>query len=76
MPRGDQTGPYGMGPMTGWGMGRCQWNYYYPFRRGYRPFYSRLSYFQPPNTKENLEFRKKMLEEELNFINEQLSKLS
>ncbi len=26
MPRGDRTGPLGMGPMTGWGRGFCSGN--------------------------------------------------
>ena len=27
MPRGDGTGPFGQGPRTGWGMGRCSSRY-------------------------------------------------
>ena len=35
MPRLDRTGPAGMGPMTGWGRGRCT---AYGRRGGRRPF--------------------------------------
>lgn len=27
MPGMDKTGPLGMGPLTGRGMGRCRWNF-------------------------------------------------
>lgn len=36
MPRGDRTGPLGMGPMTGWGRGFCTGNRFPGFwRRGF-----------------------------------------
>ncbi len=43
MPRGDRTGPLGMGPMTGWGRGYCSGNrvpgfWGFGFRRGFGAF--------------------------------------
>ncbi|MDY0064437.1 MAG: DUF5320 domain-containing protein [Bacilli bacterium] len=72
MPRRDGTGPAGMGPMTGWGMGRCQGNRAYSGRRGFRPLYT-PEFNQNRYSKDDLAYQKKILEEELKQINEQLN---
>lgn len=60
MPRFDRTGPLGYGPKTGRGLGTCG--------RGYR-FYS------SKNELDALELEKKMLEEELDVIREEIEEL-
>lgn len=73
MPRGDGTGPIGMGPMTGWKMGFCQKNRVFLAPRA-RCLFSN-GFNQSDNTTQmNLENRKRILEEELRIIDEQLKK--
>lgn len=89
MPRFDGTGPMGMGPMTGRGMGNCT-GVRRPLGAGYaggfcgrgrgfygynRPyFYDNPQYTQKPS-KELLLDQKKYLEEELASINKQIDEL-
>jgi hypothetical protein len=77
MPRGDMTGPNGLGSMTGWGMGRCisgskMHTPLFLGRRGGQRAYSRR--FMPiiSSKPEDLEARKQQLEAELAAINEEL----
>ncbi len=61
MPRFDQTGPFGLGPMTGRGMGRCCG-------------YSRR-FFSPKNELAALEEEEKALLEEKEMIEEEINAL-
>ncbi|MBD3311879.1 hypothetical protein GF352_00235 [archaeon] len=67
MPFYDGTGPRGMGPMTGRGLGPCGRGL--GFRRGYAYRPSRTS------EKELLKEDKKLLEKELEEINKRLKEL-
>jgi hypothetical protein len=71
MPGGNQTGPRGLGPKTGRGMGNCS-----P-ESGNRNFYGRGfrgRYYQNDNSIESLKNEKKILEERLKAINSELDK--
>ena len=65
MPRFDGTGPWGMGPGTGWGRGPCRGGYGYGFRR----------FISPKNELAALEDEEKMLEEESAAIREEKAAL-
>lgn len=72
MPAFDRTGPAGMGPMTGRGMGSCavpagRQGMGFGWRRGMR----RGRRYQP--TKQDLEDYKKSLEEELKDVEKELA---
>lgn len=67
MPRRDGTGPIGMGPMTGRGMGSCN-------TRDTRNFWRRNNNAQySQDDKTFLQNRKEMLESELKNINNALN---
>lgn len=78
MPRGDGTGPLGMGPMTGRGMGVCgtsNANYYgcgrglgLGARRGFRRFYN----MPEVDTKASLQNRAEYLKRSLDDVQRQL----
>lgn len=71
MPGGDGTGPRGMGPYTGRGLGNCS-----PAPRN-RNFYGRgfrRRYYVNDNSKESLAEEKKVLEERLKYLNQELDK--
>lgn len=88
MPRRDATGPQGMGPLSGRGMGPCQGEARFNnpgFGRGFGRGYNRglnrgfgggqgraYRYYQP--TKEDLQLEKEDLERRLNDINNILEK--
>ena len=86
MPRRDGTGPMGMGPMTGWGMGPCGW---LAGRRGYgrdtgrrygnfTEFYPTYPHERNLTKKEEVEILEdeaQYLEEELKDIKARLTKL-
>jgi hypothetical protein len=84
MPRGDGTGPMGMGPMTGRGFGFCA-GYAYPgfyFGRGFRrhafgPMYSRYpaGAFVAPTQEGALREQAEYLEEQLRQVNRRLDSL-
>ena len=90
MPRFDGTGPWGVGPSTGWGLGPCGagmgwrrgWGRGYGRGLGRRRFWGYGSYgypYQPQITKkeekEILEDEVTDLEEELKAIKARLSEL-
>ena len=75
MPNLDQTGPTGLGPRTGRGLGHCgggPWS-----RGGYRGGcgFGFRRFFSPKNEQTALENEKRMLEEELAAIEEELAAL-
>lgn len=87
MPRGDKTGPDGMGPRTGRGMGFCNGydepGYTNPrrgrgfgrgLRRGFGGFFRRRLYSQPVEQDEKtmLEQEAKVIEEEKKALEEDL----
>ena len=86
MPRFDGTGPLGLGPGTGWGLGPCGagmawrrgWGRRYGRGFGWRRFW-RYAPYQPQiskkEEKELLEEEMADLEEELKAIKERLSQL-
>ena len=90
MPRGDGTGPFGQGPMTGGGFGYCTganprrrgfaFNYGFGLGfgrgRGFRRFMP--FYADRPNvtSKETLTEEKAFLEDRLNAINKELGNLT
>jgi len=78
MPRFDGTGPRGMGPMTGWGIGPCACGFRRGFGRRYRA-YGSADYEPVELTKEEqariLEAELKDLETEKQFIEKKLDEL-
>ncbi len=68
MPRLDGTGPWGRGPMTGWGRGFCGMGSGRGFGRGL----GRLFGWGRSITKKDLEDYKKALQEELKDVDEEL----
>lgn len=90
MPGGDRTGPLGLGPGSGRGFGFCAGFVAVPgynmFRRGYRMFRTRglgrFNFMGDIPEELNIEKRKnvlndqlKYLQEEMNYIQSQLSEL-
>jgi hypothetical protein len=81
MPRFDGTGPWGLGPGTGWGLGPCgagmAWRRGWGRGFGWRRFWGYPYQFQisEKEEKEILEQDAKDLEEELKAIKERLSQL-
>jgi len=77
MPRFNGTGPLGLGPRTGWGLGPCGLGL--GWRRGYGRGFGRFWRFGPQITKkeekEVLEEEVEILEEELKAIKERLTEL-
>jgi len=77
MPRFDGTGPWGLGPATGWGMGPCGagrgWRR--PIGGGFGRFWRFGSQITKKEEKEMLEEEAKDLEEELKAIKERLNEL-
>jgi len=81
MPRGDGTGPYGMGPGTGRGMGPCSGYAGAPYAgyglgcgrgRGFRRMAVQRYGYPEVNLETELNQEKAVLENRLNQINEQL----
>ncbi|MFA5638542.1 MAG: DUF5320 domain-containing protein [Anaerovoracaceae bacterium] len=69
MPRRDGTGPFGRGPFTGRGFGGCM-NYGDPvYRRGFRRFWGPGSFYDSPESREEL------LKEEKSFLKARLEEL-
>jgi len=64
MPAGDQTGPQGLGPLTGRGLGPC--------RRGFRNFWRKQEYHLVGLSKDE---QKKILEAEKQEIDKKLKEL-
>lgn len=63
MPRFDQTGPFGQGPMTGRGLGRCRYG---------RRFFSPNNELAALEQEEKVLLKEKeMIEEEINAIREE-----
>jgi len=85
MPRFDGTGPWGMGPGTGWGLGPCGagmgwrrgWGRGFDWRRfwGYGPYQPYQPQITKKEEKEMLEDEVTNLEEELKAIKARLSEL-
>lgn len=78
MPRFDKTGPRGLGPGTGWGMGPCGGGM--GWRRGYGRFMRKwggvsLWSMSGKEEKDMLKDEIKALEEELGDAKERLAKL-
>lgn len=75
MPGFNGTGPQGMGPMTGRGMGLCGGGQAHG-RRGFGRGVGRMSgsNFYRQSTKDDLQAEKVYLEEELKVLNEELKK--
>lgn len=78
MPQLDKTGPAGLGPMTGRGMGPCGAGMRRGWGRGYgRGFgFGRRRFISPKNEMAALEEEEKMLEEELQAIREEKTALN
>lgn len=77
MPKLDQTGPQGTGPMTGRGMGPCNKNKRNMPRCGYGcgyGFYGR-NYLTPQEETEDLEEIAKNLEEDLQAVKQRISEM-
>lgn len=70
MPKMDNTGPQGLGPMTGRGMGLCGRGFGYGRGFGGRNF-SWRKFASPKNELATLEDEEKILEEELAIIREE-----
>lgn len=71
MPRFDGTGPLGMGPGTGRGMGPCcQGAWWRKGGMGWRRFYNKQE------EKEDIESEIKVMEEDLQALKERLSEIS
>ena len=68
MPRLDGTGPQGMGPMTGRGMGPCC--------VGWGRSFGRRRFASPKNELAALEEEEQMLQEELKALKEEKAALS
>lgn len=83
MPRGDGTGPQGMGPMTGRAAGYCigsgrGWGRKAPFITAYNPapVYYGYPYQSAPETeKELLASEAEALKEQLGFLEKRISEL-
>jgi len=80
MPRFDGTGPLGMGPGTGWGMGPCgagrAWRRGWVRGLGYgRGFGWRRYGAYPYQTQITKKEKKEMLEEELKFLKEEMKEI-
>lgn len=80
MPRFDGTGPLGLGPLTGWGLGPCGRGL--GFRRGLRQglgWWRWIATQRKPLTKseeiKTLEEEARILEEELKIVKEEIAKL-
>jgi len=71
MPRRDGTGPLGLGPRTGWGLGPCGGG----FGRGFGRFWRFGSQVPPKDEKSILEEEAKILEDELKAVKDRLSEL-
>ncbi|QWC00100.1 DUF5320 domain-containing protein [Mycoplasmatota bacterium] len=72
MPRRNETGPMGNGPMTGRGMGPCNQNQAF-YGRGLRRGLGRgFGYYNAPMTKEDLEEEKSLLKQRLDEIEKEL----
>jgi len=71
MPRFDRTGPWGMGPGTGWGLGPCGLGL--GWRRGYGGGFRRA--WTNQDEKVALEEERKILEEELKEIKKEIDSL-
>lgn len=79
MPRFDGTGPLGLGPSTGWGMGPCGVGMGMGWRRGFGRGFGRFWKFGYQITKkeekEVLEEEVEILEDELKAIKERLAEI-
>lgn len=78
MPRFDGTGPMGLGPRTGRGLGPCGSGYCprgLGFGRGYGRGFGFRQFSSDKNTKVALEDEKQILEEELKAINAEIEEL-
>lgn len=84
MPRRDQTGPAGMGPMTGRGLGPCSGNaqpFYGGFGRGFGRGLGRGGFgfhgrgFMPFYAAPSMENEKDVLEREINYLKSELESL-
>jgi len=73
MPRYDGTGPMGMGPGTGWGMGPCGAGR--RFKRGFGGRFGFRRFWTKQEEKESLQEEKEMLENEIRAIKERLDEL-
>lgn len=81
MPAGDQTGPSGLGPLTGRGLGPCGRGYGFGrglgrgFRRGFG--FQRMPYVEPTKNEEKayLEAELKAAEEDIEAIKKKLQEL-
>ena len=67
MPRFDGTGPLGLGPRTGWGLGPCGFGL--GWGRGYGRGFGRFWRFGPQITKKE---EKEMLKEEVEILEDEL----
>lgn len=77
MPFGDGTGPWGMGPRTGWGLGPCglglrrRWGIGRGRGLGRRWFWQSSVPYQPTSKKEELD----ILKEEADALKEELKEI-
>jgi len=78
MPKFDGTGPRGLGPMTGRGLGPCgrgQGGFNCPFGRGLGFGSGHGRFISPQNELSSLQEEEKMLEEELAVLKEEIVSL-
>jgi hypothetical protein len=83
MPRGDGTGPLGIGPMTGKGLGNCVTSNYNGIGRGFRrmnywvgtPGCFRDYYFSRVGEEEALKYQEELLQNELLGIRQRLEEI-
>jgi len=73
MPRFDGTGPWGLGPGTGWGLGPCGagMGWRRVWGRGFGRGFGFRRFISPKNELATLEDEEKILEEELAAIKEE-----
>ncbi|MGI6038215.1 MAG: DUF5320 domain-containing protein [Limnochordia bacterium] len=78
MPRFDGTGPWGCGPMAGWGRGPCATGYPRWGRGRFGPGwgFDPLVNVEPQSQTEILKAHKEFLQARLNIINERLAKIT
>jgi len=77
MPRFDGTGPWGLGPGTGWGLGPCgaRMAWRRSFGRPFGRFWRFGSQITKKEEREMLEEEARVLEDELKAIKERLAEL-
>ncbi|MGB9743614.1 MAG: DUF5320 domain-containing protein [Minisyncoccales bacterium] len=73
MPRFDGTGPWGLGPGTGWGLGPCGAGM--AWRRGWGRSFGWRRFYTKKEEAEALKEEAEVLEEELKTIKERLAEL-